>query len=83
VEYLRQHFIQARLAMQDGVNLRGYFVWSLTDNFEWAHGFTRRFGLIGIDYATQQRTVKDSGEWYARVIAQNAVSDAGDSLPQE
>ena len=75
LEYLRQHFIQARLAMQDGVDLRGYFVWSLTDNFEWAHGFTKRFGLVGIDYPTQQRTIKDSGEWYARVIAQNAVDE--------
>ena len=76
VDYLRQHFIQARLAMQDGVDLRGYFVWSLTDNFEWAHGFSKRFGIIGIDFATQQRTIKDSGEWYARVIAQNAVSES-------
>ena len=75
LEYLRQHFVQARLAMQDGIDLRGYFVWSLLDNFEWGHGYTKRFGLIGVDYATQQRTIKDSGEWYARVIAQNAVDD--------
>lgn len=75
LEYLRQHFVQARLVMQDGVDLRGYFVWSLLDNFEWGHGYTKRFGLIGVDYATQQRTIKDSGEWYARVIAQNAVDE--------
>jgi beta-glucosidase len=73
LDYLRQHFIQARLAIQDGVDLRGYFVWSLLDNFEWAHGYTKRFGIVGVDYNTQARTVKDSGEWYSQVIANNAV----------
>lgn len=73
IDYLKNHFIQTRLAMQDGVDVRGYMVWSLLDNFEWAHGFSKRFGLIYVDYATQQRTLKDSGEWYARVIAENAV----------
>lgn len=80
LDYLRQHFIQARLAMQDGVDLRGYFVWSLMDNFEWGHGFTKRFGIIGVDFATQQRILKDSGEWYARVIAHNAVTDTGEAF---
>jgi len=73
LDYLRQHFVQTRLAMQDGVDVRGYFVWSLLDNFEWGHGYTKRFGIVGVDYATQQRTVKDSGEWYRQVIANNAV----------
>jgi beta-glucosidase len=73
LDYLRQYFLQVRLAMQDGVDIRGYFVWSLTDNFEWGHGFTKRFGLIRVDYDTLKRTVKDSGEWYSRVIANNAV----------
>ncbi len=72
-EYLRQHFIETRLAMQEGVDVRGYFVWSLTDNFEWAQGFSKRFGLIHVDYETQERILKDSGEWYARVIASNCV----------
>ena len=71
LDYLRQHIIQMRLAMQDGVDIRGYFVWSLTDNFEWALGNTKRFGLIRVDYDTLKRTIKDSGEWYARVIAAN------------
>lgn len=74
LEYLRQHFIQTRLAMQDGVDVRGYFVWSLMDNFEWAHGYSKRFGLIYVDYATQQRYLKDSARWYAQVIATNQVS---------
>jgi beta-glucosidase len=73
IDYLKNHFIQVRLAMQDGVDVRGYLVWSLTDNFEWAYGFGKRFGMVRVDYATQQRTIKDSGEWYARVIAENAV----------
>jgi beta-glucosidase len=73
IAYLRDHFTQARLAMNDGVDLRGYFVWSLLDNFEWANGYSKRFGLIYVDYATQQRTVKDSGTWYAQVIARNGV----------
>jgi beta-glucosidase len=74
IAYLRDHFIQAQQAMAEGVDLRGYFVWSLLDNFEWAHGYSKRFGLVYVDYATPRRIVKDSGEWYARVIAQNAVS---------
>jgi beta-glucosidase len=73
LDYIRQHLIQTRLAMQDGVDVRGYFAWSLTDNFEWAYGFTKRFGLIHVDYDTQKRAIKDSGAWYARVIASNIV----------
>jgi beta-glucosidase len=73
LDYLRQHFTQVCLAMQDGVDVRGYFVWSLLDNFEWAVGYTKRFGLIRVDYDTLKRTIKDSGEWYARVIAANQV----------
>jgi beta-glucosidase len=75
LDYLKNHFIQTRLAMQDGVDVRGYMVWSLLDNFEWGHGFTKRFGLIRVEYETQQRTLKDSGEWYAEVIRKNEVSE--------
>ncbi len=63
--YLREHFD----AVAEGVNLRGYFVWSLMDNFEWAWGYSRRFGLIHLDYDTQVRTIKDSGRWYSQFIA--------------
>ena len=73
LDYLRQHFTQVRLAMQDGVDVRGYFVWSLMDNFEWGHGNTMRFGIIRTDFDTLKRTIKDSGEWYSRVIATNTV----------
>ena len=74
LDYLRQHFIQTHLAMRDGVDIRGYMVWSLMDNFEWGHGFTKRFGLVRVDYETQKRTVKDSGEWYAEVTRTNSVT---------
>jgi beta-glucosidase len=75
VNYLREYFTQARQAMTDGVDLRGYFVWSLFDNFEWSHGYSKRFGLIHVDYATQQRTLKDSAKWYAAVMARNGEGD--------
>ncbi|HEY2172653.1 MAG TPA: GH1 family beta-glucosidase [Mycobacteriales bacterium] len=73
IDYLDSHFRAAHRAIRDGVDLRGYFVWSLTDNFEWAWGNSRRFGLIHLDYATQRRTVKDSGRWYAGVTGTNAL----------
>ncbi len=74
LDYLKNHFIQTRLAMQDGVDVRGYMVWSLLDNFEWAEGYSKRFGIIRVDYETQQRTIKDSGEWYAEVIRKNEIT---------
>jgi len=73
VEYLRQHFLSAHRAIQNGVPLKGYFVWSLMDNFEWAYGYSKRFGIVYVDYATQQRIWKDSARWYQQVIAANAV----------
>lgn len=73
LEYLRQHFLSAHRAIQEGVPLKGYFVWSLMDNFEWAFGYSKRFGIIYVDYATQQRIWKDSARWYQQVIANNAV----------
>ncbi len=75
VRYLHSHFRSALRAIADGVDLRGYLVWSLLDNFEWAFGYSRRFGLIYIDYETQARIPKDSARWYARVTRQNAVPD--------
>lgn len=71
--YLRDHFIQAHRAIQDGVDLRGYFVWSLLDNFEWAHGYSKRFGIVHVDFGTQRRTIKKSGRWYREVIERNGL----------
>src|SRR5712692_969884 len=68
VSYLREHFLAAHSAIAEGVPLKGYFVWSLMDNFEWAVGYAKRFGIVYIDYPTQRRIVKDSGKWYGDVI---------------
>jgi beta-glucosidase len=73
IDYLRQYLQQLRLAMQDGVDVRGYFVWSLLDNFEWSQGYTKRFGVVRVDYETLKRTIKDSGEWYAEVIRHSSI----------
>ncbi len=73
VAYLRAYFAQAARALAAGVPLRGYFVWSLMDNFEWAYGYSQRFGLVYVDYKTLHRTPKTSARWYSRVIRENAV----------
>jgi beta-glucosidase len=73
IAYLHDHIVQVHRALSEGVPVRGYFVWSLTDNFEWAHGYGMRFGLVYVDYGTQTRTVKESGWWYKRVIEANGL----------
>jgi beta-glucosidase len=72
--FLRDHFVAARRAMEGGAPVAGYFVWSLLDNFEWDRGYSQRFGIVWVDYKTQQRIPKDSALWYRGVIAENAVS---------
>ncbi len=73
VAYYRDHLNAALEAIRRGVNLRGYYAWSLLDNFEWASGFSKRFGLLHVDYATQKRMLKASGEFYARVVRSNGA----------
>jgi beta-glucosidase len=68
VSYLRQHIGAVRNAIREGVDIRGYFVWSLLDNFEWALGYSKRFGIVHVDYATLERTLKASARYYAQVI---------------
>jgi beta-glucosidase len=75
IEFLRGHLRALHRAVAEGVPVRGYFAWSLLDNFEWAHGFDRRFGLFWVDYETQERRPKDSAHWYRDVVAANAVVD--------
>jgi beta-glucosidase len=65
VSYIARHLAAVRQAVDDGVPVKGYFLWSFMDNFEWAFGFTKRFGITWVDYATQERVVKDSGKWYS------------------
>ena len=73
VNYLREHIAACHQAINDGVDLRGYFAWSLLDNFEWSHGYSKRFGLTYVDYATQQRIPKDSFDFYREVIKRNGL----------
>ncbi len=68
-DYLHRHLLQIARAIRDGVDVRGYFVWTLTDNFEWAEGFKERFGIVYTDFETQERVMKDSARWYREVIA--------------
>lgn len=73
IKYLREHFASAKRAMDEGVKLSGYFVWSLMDNFEWARGYLQRFGIVWVDYTTQERIPKDSALWYKQVMESNSV----------
>lgn len=71
--YLAGHLDACWRAIRDGVDLRGYFVWSLMDNFEWQEGYSQRFGVVYVDFETQQRIIKDSGHYYARVVRNNGL----------
>ena len=73
IMYLRQHLKSAHQAISEGYPLKGYFLWSFMDNFEWAWGYSRRFGIVYVDYKTQKRIPKASFEWYAECIRQNRV----------
>ena len=75
VEFLRRHFQAALAARESGVDLRGYFVWSLMDNFEWALGYAERFGIVYVDYPTQRRIPKDSAFFFQSVIADGEIPD--------
>jgi beta-glucosidase len=74
VEFLREYLTALHRAMQNGVDVRGYFVWSLLDNFEWAHGYGKRFGLYSVDYQTGRRTPKRSALWYRSVCTTGMVT---------
>ena len=73
IDYLRAHIASIGDAIDRGANVGGYFQWSLLDNFEWALGYAKRFGLVHVDYTTQHRTLKDSAHWYADVIRRNGL----------
>jgi beta-glucosidase len=77
IDFLSRYLGELRRAVADGVPVEGYFQWSLLDNFEWAEGYRYRFGLVHVDYATQQRTQKDSARWYREVIRQNGANLPG------
>ncbi|MBD3347638.1 MAG: beta-glucosidase [Candidatus Eisenbacteria bacterium] len=75
IAFTRDHLVAAHRALERGVPLKGYFHWSLMDNFEWGHGYTKRFGLLRVDFETLERAPKASARWYRDTIAANAVSD--------
>ncbi len=74
IDYLTRYLRAYSRALAEGVAAKGYFVWSLMDNFEWAHGYSKRFGLVYVDYQTQQRVLKDSAVWYQQVIVSHGAS---------
>jgi beta-glucosidase len=78
IDFISRYLGELGRAIADGVDVRGYFHWSILDNFEWAEGYGKRFGLVHVEYATQERIPKDSARWYANVIRTNgeALDDA-------
>jgi beta-glucosidase len=80
IAYLRMHLASLARAIDSGIPVRGYMAWSLMDNFEWAEGYGKRFGLVHVDFATGRRLPKRSYHWYAGVIRANSL-DTGTALP--
>ncbi|MEW8979892.1 MAG: GH1 family beta-glucosidase [Symbiobacterium sp.] len=83
IDFLRRHVAAAYRAIEAGVNLRGFFAWSFMDNFEWAFGYSQRFGLVYVDYATQRRIPKDSARWWGEVARRNGLDDADAALAEQ
>jgi beta-glucosidase len=79
-EYIANHIAAVADAIRHGVRMEGYMVWSLLDNFEWASGYEKRFGIVHVDYPTQQRTLKDSALWYRDFIQRHKASHGLDSV---
>jgi beta-glucosidase len=75
IHYLKDHIAQVLLAKQSGAPVNGYFVWTFLDNFEWAEGYYPKFGLVHVNFETQQRIIKDSGNWYTRFLDGNISAD--------
>jgi beta-glucosidase len=73
ISFLRRYIAEVGHAMKAGADVRGYFLWTFTDNFEWAEGFQQRFGIVHCDFKTQQRVVKESGHWYSRLAQTGAL----------
>jgi beta-glucosidase len=82
IAFLKDYLRNVHRAMEDGCDVRGYFVWSFLDNFEWEYGLSKRFGLVYVDYETQRRVVKDSGRWYREICRTGVVTDPEDHPPR-
>jgi beta-glucosidase len=70
LKFIQDNLKEVLRAKKEGINIGGYFIWSFMDNFEWADGYSARFGIVGVDYNTQQRTIKDSGKWYQEFLSE-------------
>ena len=79
ISYLHGHLTAVHRAIEAGVDVRGYFLWSLLDNFEWGHGYSKRFGAVYVDYATRRRIPKESAHWYARVVRDGVLPPTPDA----
>ena len=75
IRYIDQHLRSLHRAIEDGIPVAGAFVWSFLDNFEWSFGYSKRFGLVWVDYDSLERTIKASGRWYGRVAMRNALEE--------
>jgi len=73
IEFYQGYLAAVHRAIRDGADVRGYHAWTLLDNFEWAEGYHQRFGLAWVDFATGERTLKESGRWFGRVASENAI----------
>ena len=73
IEFLRSHLLAVHRALSEGVSVRGFHAWSFLDCFEWARGYTQRWGLVKVDFETQKRTPKESALWYAKLIAERSL----------
>ena len=74
IYFFQQHLAELARAIADGANVRAYHAWTLLDNFEWADGYSQRYGLTYVDFRDQKRTIKDSGLWYGRIAAANRLN---------
>jgi beta-glucosidase len=77
ISFLRRYLAEVARSIEAGADVRGYFVWTLTDNFEWAEGYGQRFGIVYCDFATQRRIIKDSGYWYSTIVRSNRLDGDG------
>jgi beta-glucosidase len=73
IDYLRSHLAACKTAIDAGIPIKGYYVWSLIDNFEWAHGYSKRFGIVHVDFDSGERSLKDSYRFYQTVIDKNII----------
>ena len=72
INYLQQHIAELKRVKDEGIHVKGYFVWSFIDNFEWSEGYHPRFGIVYVDFKTQKRVIKDSGYWYQQFLKDHA-----------